>query len=247
MKLLCPWCGGELPGEPGQYVKCRHCGSEIHWGGGKPWKSHLHASQADSTAAADSPKRRSEILLGSREHEDKDTGAASVTSEPSVPPPIPPTPIEAPLKLSRREEKRRLIREARRRIKHDVDVSMDTLWLAYGSHIGIAVTAFVLFAGLACWVIAICTGARVVFYGWLVVLPIWLGYVGFIYGMYLTVLYSEHPLNLGSEQANMRRWPLFDILLCVCFVIFIGGIFALAPYSERLLYLVDLFFFGGPA
>ena len=44
--MLCPWCGGELPGKPGQYVKCRHCGSDIHWGDdGKPYKTRFQAAQ----------------------------------------------------------------------------------------------------------------------------------------------------------------------------------------------------------
>ena len=43
--MLCPWCGGELSGKPGQYVKCRHCGSDIHWGDGKPYKTKFQAAQ----------------------------------------------------------------------------------------------------------------------------------------------------------------------------------------------------------
>ena len=43
--MPCPWCGGELPGKPGQYVKCRHCGSDIHWGDGKPYKTKFQAAQ----------------------------------------------------------------------------------------------------------------------------------------------------------------------------------------------------------
>ena len=44
--MLCPWCGGDLSGKPGQYVKCRHCGSDIHWGDdGKPYKTRFQAAQ----------------------------------------------------------------------------------------------------------------------------------------------------------------------------------------------------------
>ena len=40
--MLCPSCLGKLPGEPGQVVKCRHCGSDIHWcDDGKPYKTKL--------------------------------------------------------------------------------------------------------------------------------------------------------------------------------------------------------------
>jgi hypothetical protein len=49
MKLLCPWCLGELPGKPGQVAKCRNCTSEIFWGGDEPFKTEeeaLSASQA---------------------------------------------------------------------------------------------------------------------------------------------------------------------------------------------------------
>jgi hypothetical protein len=49
MKLLCPWCLGELPGKPGQVAKCRHCTSDIFWGGDEPSKTEeeaLSASQA---------------------------------------------------------------------------------------------------------------------------------------------------------------------------------------------------------
>ena len=42
--MLCPWCGGELPGKPGQYVKCRHCGSDIVWRGGKTFKTNVQAA-----------------------------------------------------------------------------------------------------------------------------------------------------------------------------------------------------------
>ena len=44
--MLCPWCGGDLSGKPGQYVKCRHCGSDIHWGDGKPYKTIKDATAA---------------------------------------------------------------------------------------------------------------------------------------------------------------------------------------------------------
>ena len=42
--MLCPWCGGDLPGNPGQYVKCRHCGSDIVWRGGKTFKTNVQAA-----------------------------------------------------------------------------------------------------------------------------------------------------------------------------------------------------------
>ena len=42
--MLCPWCGGELPGKPGQYVKCRHCGSDIVWRGGRTFKTNVQAA-----------------------------------------------------------------------------------------------------------------------------------------------------------------------------------------------------------
>jgi hypothetical protein len=42
---LCPWCLGELPGKPGQVAKCRHCGSDIHWGDGQPYKTKFQAAQ----------------------------------------------------------------------------------------------------------------------------------------------------------------------------------------------------------
>ena len=44
--MLCPWCLGELPGKPGQVAKCRHCGSDIHWGDGKPNKTIKDATAA---------------------------------------------------------------------------------------------------------------------------------------------------------------------------------------------------------
>ena len=44
--MLCPWCLGELPGKPGQVAKCRHCGSDIHWGDGKPYKTIKDATAA---------------------------------------------------------------------------------------------------------------------------------------------------------------------------------------------------------
>jgi hypothetical protein len=37
---------GELPGKPGQVAKCRHCGSDIHWGDGKPYKTIKDATAA---------------------------------------------------------------------------------------------------------------------------------------------------------------------------------------------------------
>ena len=42
--MLCPWCGDTLPGKPGQYVKCRHCGSDIVWRAGKPFKTKVQAA-----------------------------------------------------------------------------------------------------------------------------------------------------------------------------------------------------------
>jgi len=42
--MVCPWCGGELPGQPGQYVKCRHCGSDIVWRDGRTFKTNVQAS-----------------------------------------------------------------------------------------------------------------------------------------------------------------------------------------------------------
>jgi len=47
MSSVCPWCVAELPGEPGQCVKCQKCGSDIYWGGGRPHKSKLQASNAE--------------------------------------------------------------------------------------------------------------------------------------------------------------------------------------------------------
>ena len=32
-----------MPGKPGQYVKCRHCSSDLHWRGTKPFKSRADA------------------------------------------------------------------------------------------------------------------------------------------------------------------------------------------------------------
>ena len=52
MALICPWCGGELLGKPGQYAKCRHCSSDIFWGDGKPFKSNLEARHAEAQKTA---------------------------------------------------------------------------------------------------------------------------------------------------------------------------------------------------
>ena len=41
--LLCPWCGWQLPGEPGQYVVCINCSSDIHWDSEKPFKTPYEA------------------------------------------------------------------------------------------------------------------------------------------------------------------------------------------------------------
>ena len=56
MKLLCPWCLGELPGKPGQVAKCRHCASDIHWGGKTPFKTAEEARAALQQSALDELK-----------------------------------------------------------------------------------------------------------------------------------------------------------------------------------------------
>jgi formylglycine-generating enzyme required for sulfatase activity len=40
----CPRCFGDLP--KGQPSKCQHCGSDIHWGGGKAYRTRLEANNA---------------------------------------------------------------------------------------------------------------------------------------------------------------------------------------------------------
>ncbi len=45
MIRLCPWCGGTLAGKPGQYIKCKHCASDISWAEGRPFRS---ADEAES-------------------------------------------------------------------------------------------------------------------------------------------------------------------------------------------------------
>ena len=61
MALICPWCGGELLGKPGQYAKCRHCSSDIFWGDEKPFKSNLEARHAEAQKTA---RRRTPIPKG---------------------------------------------------------------------------------------------------------------------------------------------------------------------------------------
>ena len=61
MALICPWCGGELLGKPGQYAKCRHCSSDIFWGDGKPFKSNLEARHAEAQKTA---RRRTPVPKG---------------------------------------------------------------------------------------------------------------------------------------------------------------------------------------
>jgi formylglycine-generating enzyme required for sulfatase activity len=56
MSCSCPWCGGELPGAPGEFVKCRHCGSDIFWGAGRPHRSQLAANNAGIHSSSIKPK-----------------------------------------------------------------------------------------------------------------------------------------------------------------------------------------------
>jgi hypothetical protein len=45
MRCVCPFCGGTLPGKPGQFVKCRHCAETIHWVNNKPYRSQADAQE----------------------------------------------------------------------------------------------------------------------------------------------------------------------------------------------------------
>jgi hypothetical protein len=64
MNPLCPSCLGELPGKPGQVAKCRHCASEIFWGGDKPFKTKGEAlSAAQSTPPTRGAKSSSQKPL----------------------------------------------------------------------------------------------------------------------------------------------------------------------------------------
>jgi hypothetical protein len=45
MRSVCPFCGGALPGKPGQYVNCCHCAQSIHWANNKPFRSLSDAQE----------------------------------------------------------------------------------------------------------------------------------------------------------------------------------------------------------
>jgi hypothetical protein len=45
MRCVCPFCGGTLPGKPGQYVKCCHCAETIHWANNRPYRTHIDAQE----------------------------------------------------------------------------------------------------------------------------------------------------------------------------------------------------------
>ena len=64
MSSVCPWCVAELPGEPGQCVKCQKCGSDIYWGGGRPHKSKLQASNAEQREFIRVPKMSGQNKAG---------------------------------------------------------------------------------------------------------------------------------------------------------------------------------------
>lgn len=57
MKLLCPHCGGALPGPAGQFRKCRHCGSDFYWGAGRPYRTRLEANNAINRGRGTTPRR----------------------------------------------------------------------------------------------------------------------------------------------------------------------------------------------
>jgi formylglycine-generating enzyme required for sulfatase activity len=57
MKLLCPHCGGALPGPAGQFTKCRHCGSDFYWGAGRPYRTRLEANNAIKRGRGTTPRR----------------------------------------------------------------------------------------------------------------------------------------------------------------------------------------------
>jgi len=52
MSFKCPWCQGELPGRPGQAIKCRHCLEEIYWGDSRPFRTQFEARSATNELAA---------------------------------------------------------------------------------------------------------------------------------------------------------------------------------------------------
>lgn len=60
--LLCPWCGYQLPGKPGQYVVCINCSSDIHWGGEKPFKTPYEAKlERDNQRLEERKKIKSQL------------------------------------------------------------------------------------------------------------------------------------------------------------------------------------------
>ena len=67
-RLECPWCGGPLPGAPGQFIKCMHCRSMIHWGGATPFRTKREAdadvlTRHEVELAIRDQKKRTEFRL----------------------------------------------------------------------------------------------------------------------------------------------------------------------------------------
>lgn len=133
-ELLCPWCGGELPGEPGQFVKCRHCASDFYWGDNKPWRTKMQAANASQAHPAGLSPAVEDVAPTPSE---SDFAPAE-----SLPPPVPLW-VNGGLQnlLPSWIEKRRLKsiarkREeaaARRRLDCDDDIDMGDWWLVYRS------------------------------------------------------------------------------------------------------------------
>ena len=63
MRCVCPFCGGTLPGRPGQYVKCMHCAEAICLAYGKPFRTQgdaLEHARACRVAEQDRAQREAE-------------------------------------------------------------------------------------------------------------------------------------------------------------------------------------------
>ena len=126
--LLCPWCGGELPGEPGQFVKCRHCSSDIYWGDSKPWRTKMQAANASRLSESFQPVPVDEKIF-----------TAAPSSKPDfVPEDVDPPPVPlVEMKSSgtenatvgrfetRRQKKRKREAEARKRFERAKQVGGD--------------------------------------------------------------------------------------------------------------------------
>lgn len=61
-KRVCPWCGGDLPGE---FVKCKYCASDISWVSGypcKPGDEKTVLAYVESISVKEDPEYRKRLL-----------------------------------------------------------------------------------------------------------------------------------------------------------------------------------------